>query len=64
MNIIPIEQELDHVERWKDREKMEQKDKDAMIMIQKERNKTEWERKGTLGFKEKRQNMALSCVGI
>ena len=58
LNVIPIEHELEHIERHKDRAKMEQLDKDITFVLQKARSKAEGERKGMQGCKEKMKKRA------
>ena len=58
LNVILIEHELKHIERHKDRAKMEQLDKDITFVLQKARSKAEGERKGMRGCKEKMKKRA------
>jgi len=62
LNVMPIEHELEHIERHKDRAKMEQIDQDITFVLQKARSKAEGERKGMRGCKEKMmKRAAVQC---
>ena len=45
LNVTPIDYELDHIERHKDRAKMEQIDQDTTFVIQKSRIKSDREKR-------------------
>ena len=58
LNLLPIDNELNCTEVHKDREKIEQVDKDTTFLLQKVRREVEEETKGMRGCKEKTKKRA------